>query len=102
MTETTAVHRAFQGTKFVPYWLDDPAAPGTQAELSGELRAGLAVVGGGFTGLWAAIQAKEAWPELEVVLIEAGKVAHGASGRPCGIISTSIMHGLANAARVSV
>jgi hypothetical protein len=29
----------------------------------------------GFTGLWAAIQAKEADPSLDVVLVEAGKVA---------------------------
>ncbi len=99
MTDST-VHPAFKDTKFFPYWLDNAAAPGTQPELVGEVRAGLAVVGGGFTGLWAAVQAKEAQPALEVVLIEAGKVAHGASGRPCGIISTSIMHGLANAARV--
>jgi glycine/D-amino acid oxidase-like deaminating enzyme len=64
------------------------------------MEADLAIVGGGFTGLWAAIQAKELMPHLDVVLIEAGKVAYGASGRAGGIISTSIMHGLPNATRV--
>ncbi|WP_077033612.1 FAD-binding oxidoreductase [Pelomonas sp. KK5] len=93
-------HPAFANTRFFPFWLDSPAAPAVEPELRGERRAGVVVIGGGFTGLWAAIQAKEADPRQEVVLIEAGKVAHGASGRPCGIISTSIMHGLANAARV--
>jgi glycine/D-amino acid oxidase-like deaminating enzyme len=34
------------------------------------------------------------------VLVEAAKVAHGASGRPGGIVSTSIMHGLSNAKRI--
>ena len=39
-------------------------------------------------------------PGRDVLLIEAGKVAYGASGRPGGIVSTSIMHGLYNAQRI--
>lgn len=34
------------------------------------------------------------------MLIEAGKVAYGASSRPGGLVSTSIMHGLHNAERL--
>lgn len=85
---------------FLPFWLDNPAAPGVQPPLVGRTDADLAIVGGGFTGLWAAIQAKEADRGRNVVLIEAGKVGQGASGRPGGIVSTSIMHGLHNAARL--
>ncbi len=92
--------RALAGAKLMPYWLDNPAEPPAEAALRGDRRADLLIVGGGFTGLWAAIQAKEQMPELEVVLIEAGRVAHGASGRAGGIISTSVMHGLPNAVRV--
>lgn len=94
------VQEAFENTRLFPYWLDNPAAPGTEPELVGNTRADLLIVGGGFTGLWAAIQAKELMPELDVVLIEAGRVAYGASGRAGGIISTSVMHGLPNAVRV--
>ena len=83
-----------------PYWLDSASVPQPEAPLVANTRAQLLVVGGGFTGLWAAIQAKELDPQLDVVLIEAGAVAHGASGRPGGIISTSVMHGLKNEARV--
>ncbi|AQV98995.1 FAD-dependent oxidoreductase [Cupriavidus necator] len=94
------VKAAFENTRLFPYWLDNPAAPATEPELSCATTADLLIVGGGFTGLWAAIQAKELMPGLDVVLIEADKVAHGASGRAGGIISTSVMHGLPNAVRV--
>lgn len=92
--------RALSGAKLMPYWLDNPAEPPAEAALSGDTAADLLIVGGGFTGLWAAVQAKEQMPELDVVVIEAGRVAHGASGRAGGIISTSVMHGLPNAVRV--
>jgi len=95
-----SVKRAFEGVKLFPFWLDNPRAPAVERELIGPTTADLVVVGGGFTGLWAAIHAKEADPSLDVVLVEAGKVAYGASGRPGGIISTSVMHGLPNATRV--
>ncbi|HGL4257770.1 NAD(P)/FAD-dependent oxidoreductase [Burkholderia dolosa] len=91
---------ALANTKLFPYWLDDPAAPAAEPALAGDATADLLIVGGGFTGLWAAVQAKEQMPHLNVVLIEAGKVAHGASGRAGGIVSTSVMHGLPNAVRV--
>lgn len=94
------VAAALAGAKLFPYWLDNPAAPGAEPELIGDTKADLLIVGGGFTGLWAAVQAKELMPELDVVLIEAHLVAHGASGRAGGIISTSVMHGLPNAVRV--
>ncbi|WP_042338904.1 NAD(P)/FAD-dependent oxidoreductase [Paraburkholderia ferrariae] len=97
---TPDAQAALAGTKLFPYWLDNPAAPGAEPELVGDTKADLLIVGGGFTGLWAAVQAKELMPELDVVLIEAHLVAHGASGRAGGIISTSVMHGLPNAVRV--
>jgi glycine/D-amino acid oxidase-like deaminating enzyme len=91
---------ALKDVTFFPFWLDSQAAPEVCPQLIGRSEADLVIVGGGFTGLWAAIQAKEADPGRDVVLIEAGKVAYGASGRPGGIVSTSIMHGLHNATRL--
>lgn len=85
---------------FFPLWLDSVDAPDVAPQLIGHTDADLLIVGGGFTGLWAAIQAKEADPRRDVMLIEAGKVAYGASGRPGGVVSTSIMHGLHNAERL--
>ncbi len=95
-----SVEEALASTRLFPYWLDNPAAPSAEPELNFDTNADLLIVGGGFTGLWAAVQAKEQMPDLDVVVIEAYLVAHGASGRAGGIISTSVMHGLPNAVRV--
>lgn len=54
------------------------------------------VVGGGLTGLWAAVQAKQRDPGREVVLIERQSLAIGASGRNGGFMSSSLVHGLGN------
>jgi glycine/D-amino acid oxidase-like deaminating enzyme len=54
------------------------------------------VIGGGFTGLWTALQAKEADPSLDVALLEARRVAWAGSGRNGGFCSASLTHGLAN------
>jgi glycine/D-amino acid oxidase-like deaminating enzyme len=56
----------------------------------------LLIVGGGFTGLWAAIQAKERKPDADIILIEQTFVGDGASGRNGGFLSTSITHGETN------
>ena len=87
-------------TTLFPFWLDSADAPVVEPQLIGKTEADLVIVGGGFTGLWGAVQAKEANPGADVVLVEAGKIAYGASGRPGGIVSTSIMHGLSNAVRI--
>lgn len=54
------------------------------------------VVGGGYSGLWAALQASEDDPDRHIVVIEAGAVASQASGRNGGFCSASITHGIAN------
>lgn len=92
--------KALADVTLFPLWLDNAAAPSVEPQLIGRTKADLLIVGGGFTGLWAAVLAKEADPGRDVVLIEAGKVAYGASGRPGAIVSTSLMHGLHNAVRI--
>lgn len=64
--------------------------------LQGTASADLLVVGAGFTGLWAAIQAVDEDPGRTVVVIEAQHVAAGASGRNGGFVSPSLTHGLAH------
>jgi glycine/D-amino acid oxidase-like deaminating enzyme len=54
-------------------------------------------VGGGYTGLWTAILAKERDPDRDVVLIEAHEIGSAASGRNGGFMDSSLTHGIANA-----
>ena len=98
-TQSTAA-QALLKTKFFPFWLDNPEAPETLPALNEHITCDLLIVGGGFTGLWAAIRAKEKNPERDIVIIEAQCIAIGASGRPAAILSTSVMHGLSNASRL--
>ena len=57
------------------------------------MRCDLAIVGGGFTGLWAALHAA---PDEEVVLLEGDRCGWGASGRNGGFAEASLTHGLEN------
>ncbi|MFV2101784.1 FAD-dependent oxidoreductase [Micromonospora sp. LOL_024] len=67
--------------------------------LDGAGAADLLVVGGGYSGLWAALLARQADPGREVLLVEAGTCGWAASGRNGGFCAASLTHGLANGAR---
>jgi glycine/D-amino acid oxidase-like deaminating enzyme len=77
-------------------WLDDPARPEPLPSLAGDTYADLAVVGGGYTGLWTALRAKERDPRRDVVVLEAGRCGDQASGRNGGFASASLTHGFPN------
>lgn len=68
-----------------PSWYAETAAPfPEQPPLAGETRADVCVIGGGYTGLSAALHLAERG--LRVVLLEAHRVGWGASGRNGGQI----------------
>jgi glycine/D-amino acid oxidase-like deaminating enzyme len=79
-----------------PYWLEQPGAPEPSVPLAGADEADLAVIGGGFSGLWTALIAKERQPGRDVMLLEASTVASAASGRNGGFCAASLTHGLDN------
>jgi glycine/D-amino acid oxidase-like deaminating enzyme len=66
------------------YWLEEVGAPEPAVSLSEDLQADVVVVGGGFTGLWAAWHLKRLEPEARVVLLEADSCGCGPSGRNGG------------------
>jgi glycine/D-amino acid oxidase-like deaminating enzyme len=71
-----------------PWWLEeappDPEAP----QLDGDLQADVAIVGGGYTGLWTALALHTRDPALRVVVLEADRVGYGPSGRNGGFVET--------------
>jgi glycine/D-amino acid oxidase-like deaminating enzyme len=91
-----ALVRALADSAPRPFWLDQAAAPAPTEPLPGDTTADLAVVGGGFSGLWTALLAKERDPGLDVVLVEAQRLAWAASGRNGGFCAASLTHGLLN------
>ena len=79
-----------------PFWLDQPDAPPAREPLREDAACDLVVVGGGFTGLWTALLAKEANPGRSVVLVEGERVGWAASGRNGGFCEASLTHGADN------
>jgi glycine/D-amino acid oxidase-like deaminating enzyme len=70
------------------WWLVEAGALRPRPALEGEVGADLAVVGGGYTGMWAAWYAKSLEPDAEVVLLEADEhCGAGPSGRNGGFVN---------------
>lgn len=91
----SVIDHSLQGTVLRTFWLDDVERTAYPA-LPGDMTTDLAIVGGGYTGLWTAVRAKERNPERRVVVIEASRVAWAASGRNGGFCEASLTHGEQN------
>ncbi len=91
------VEEALRGSRRGSFWLDDAAADAVAYDrLTADTTADLAVVGGGYTGLWTALLAKQRDPGARVVLLEANTVGWAASGRNGGFCDASLTHGHEN------
>ena len=90
-----AVQAALAPSRHGVFWLED--APGTTYDaLTGATTADLAIVGGGYCGLWTAVLAKRRNPGARVVLLEANTIGWAASGRNGGFCEASLTHGEEN------
>ncbi|MFE0177395.1 NAD(P)/FAD-dependent oxidoreductase [Streptomyces sp. NPDC059002] len=92
----TRFTRSLSDAQPVSYWLDDPGRPTPGPALTGDDQCDLLVVGGGYSGLWTALIAKERDPHREVVLVEGREAGWAASGRNGGFCAASLTHGIAN------
>ena len=72
------------------WWLEDALAregdPAPAPALSGDATADVAIVGGGYTGLWTALALRERAPDLRITLLEAEICGDGPSGRNGGFL----------------
>ncbi|MFJ5307694.1 NAD(P)/FAD-dependent oxidoreductase [Streptomyces sp. NPDC088350] len=96
MSRTNNWTKSLSEARPVPYWLDDPGKPHPEPALTGGETCDLLVVGGGYSGLWTALLAKERDPQRDVVLLEGREVGWAASGRNGGFCAASLTHGLSN------
>lgn len=73
-----------------PWWLEEAlAAEGRVPEaplLASDLETDVAIVGGGYTGLWTALALRERDPSLRVAVLEKEIVGWGPSGRNGGFL----------------
>src|SRR3954464_967291 len=79
-----------------PFWTERLPVRDANPVLGDQIDADLCIVGGGFTGLWAALHAKADDPGREVVVIERDTIGTHASGRNGGFLNCSLTHGLTN------
>jgi glycine/D-amino acid oxidase-like deaminating enzyme len=93
-TPPTAAHRAaYRDAEPRPFWWREQEP---RPALTATTDADLCIVGAGFTGLWAALYAKELDPARDVVVLEAETAGFGASGRNGGFAVASLTHGIEN------
>jgi len=67
-----------------PWWLEEAPPDPEQPALLGDAEADVAIVGGGYTGLWTALTLRRREPALRVLVLEADRVGSGPSGRNGG------------------
>ena len=84
----------------VSFWYDEIGLPTARPLLEGPTSVDVCIVGGGFTGLWAAYYLKQADPSLRVLVVEQRFAGYGASGRNGGWLFGGIANRVVNDAPV--
>lgn len=91
------IKQRLAGASTDPYWWSSVESAAAQPPLSEDGVCDLAIIGGGFTGLWCALKARERYPDARIVVLEAKRCGGAASGRNGGFCAPSISHGVSNA-----
>jgi glycine/D-amino acid oxidase-like deaminating enzyme len=98
-TDEKRLRAALADAAHTPFWLADPGRPAAEPWFTGTTETDLLVIGGGYCGLWTALQAKEQDPSRDVLLVESAEIGWAASGRNGGFVEASLTHGPENGRR---
>ncbi|MFE5670894.1 NAD(P)/FAD-dependent oxidoreductase [Agromyces sp. NPDC056523] len=77
----------------VSFWWQQLGVPTPRPALPGDRDVDVAIVGGGYTGLWTAYALKRAQPDLRIAVLEQRFAGFGASGRNGGWLTNSVTGG---------
>jgi glycine/D-amino acid oxidase-like deaminating enzyme len=67
-------------------WLQEAGVGGAEPPLTGTSRTDVAIVGGGYVGLWTALRLRELDASVRITVIDADVCGGGASGRNGGLV----------------
>ena len=81
------------------WWRGLGGTPTPRPPLPGSLESDVCIVGGGYTGLWAAYYLAREQPDLRIVVLEQRCAGFGASGRNGGWLTNSVTGGREQYAR---
>jgi glycine/D-amino acid oxidase-like deaminating enzyme len=85
------------GARPEPFWGTTVPQTAVCPPPTTDISCDLAIIGGGFTGLWSALKARERDPNRTIVILESQHCGQAASGRSGGFCAPSICHGVSNA-----
>lgn len=77
----------------VSFWWQQVGLPVQRPALPGDRDVDVAIVGGGYTGLWTAYALKREQPDLRIAVLEQRFAGFGASGRNGGWLTNSVTGG---------
>lgn len=92
----SVVEHSLAKSELAPFWTSDAPRGKTLPALSGALTSDLVIVGGGYTGLWTALLAKQRDSSQRVIVLEAKSCGWAASGRNGGFVEATLTHGESN------
>lgn len=94
-TPTDRAHSAVAKLQHIPFW-QTTINPYVTREIDATHQSDVLIVGGGFTGLWSAVQISQRFPQLEITLVDKCSLASEASSRNGGFIHQTLTHGFEN------
>ncbi|MGA0856972.1 MAG: NAD(P)/FAD-dependent oxidoreductase [Candidatus Nanopelagicales bacterium] len=94
-TPTDRAIDAVANIQHFPYW-QTTIDPYVTPEIDPYHQSDVLIIGGGFTGLWTAVQLSQRFGNLQITLVDKSSLASEASSRNGGFIHQTLTHGFEN------